>query len=60
MDPRKDNLIRVRVTSDQQRSIQEAAAKQSKTTSQFVRDQTLQPAKKGLIASLFSRRNDDT
>jgi len=60
MVPRKGNLIRVRVTADQQKSIREAAEKQSKTTSQFVRDQTLQPTKKGLIASLFSRRNDDT
>ena len=59
MHPRKDNLIRVRVTADQQKLIQEAAAKQSKTTSQFVRDQTLQP-KKGLIASLLSSWNDAT
>jgi uncharacterized protein (DUF1778 family) len=56
MSNRKDNLIRVRVSSTQQKRIYKAAAAQNKTTSQYVRDRTLNPPSKGLLASLFSRK----
>jgi len=53
---KKSSLIGARVTAAQQRFIRRAAAEQNKTTSQYVRDQTLTTSKpkKGLLASLFS------
>jgi len=53
MSDRKDNLIRVRVTSEQQEKIHKAASSQNKTTSQFVRDKTLEEPKRGLLASIL-------
>ncbi len=53
---RKDNLIRVRVTAKQQKDISKAAAAQNKTTSQFVRDRTLNQPKKGILSTLFGSK----
>ena len=56
MSNRKDNLIRVRVTAEQQKKIHKAASSQNKTTSQFVRDKTLSAPKKSILSTLFGSK----